>query len=165
MPEEEAKAHRSNTVEGRGRGVKTLMNGCVFLHSLLQCGDRAAIIGAAHNESLQERTQKHARARAPADTHTLQESCLRGWLGQRAAGPCGLPEEVTKSWTQPVGLDSVILSLSLEHCFLGANFTPCIYRLLVFVLDKNEQTIFFLLMPCRFNENQVYTCMYHTSTK
>lgn len=54
VPEEEAKAHPSNTVEGRGRGVKTLMNGCVFLHLLLQCGDRAAIIGAAHNESLQE---------------------------------------------------------------------------------------------------------------
>lgn len=29
----------------RGGGVKTLMNGCVFLRSLLQCG-AAAIIGA-----------------------------------------------------------------------------------------------------------------------
>lgn len=94
-PQEEARAHPSNTVEGRGRGVTTLMDGCVFLHSLLQCGDRAAEIGAAHNECKQ------------ANTHTLLESCLKRWLRKRAAGPCWLPEEVTKSWTQPLGLDSV----------------------------------------------------------
>lgn len=97
MPEEEAKAHPSNTLEGRGRGVKTLMNGCVFLHSLLQCGDRAAIIGAAHNESLQEEsTQKHAYT----VTHTRQENSLKRHFGKRAAGPCWLPEEVTRfNWT------------------------------------------------------------------
>lgn len=58
VPEEEAKAHPSNTAEGRGRGVKTLMNACVFPHSLLQCGDRAAIMGAAHNESLREESAR-----------------------------------------------------------------------------------------------------------
>ncbi len=71
VPEEEAKAHPSNTAEGRGRGVKTLMNGCVFLHSLLQCADRAAIIGAAHNEPLRERsTQKHTHTCAKTHMHT-----------------------------------------------------------------------------------------------
>lgn len=126
VPEEEAKAHPSNTAEGRGGGVKTLMNGCEFLYSLLLCGDRAAIIGAAHNESLQEEsTQTHACANAHA-THTLQENCLKMQFGKRAAGPCWLPEEVTKCWTHSVGLDSVILSLGFEPSV----FTPCIYRLL-----------------------------------
>ncbi len=104
VPEEEAKAHPSNTAEGRGRGVKTLMNGCEFLYSLLQCGDRAAIIGAAHNESLQEEnTQKHACAHAHT-TYTLRKCCFKIPFGKKSRWPLlvtrGSDQELdTFSWT------------------------------------------------------------------
>lgn len=114
-PEEEAKAHPSNTAEGRGRGVKTLMNARVLLHSRLRCGDRAAITGAAHNESLQDgsaQKQARAHARAHTNTHTVR-------FGKRATGPCWLSEEVTECRTHSVALDSIILSLGCVYWLLA----------------------------------------------
>lgn len=50
-------------------------------------------------------------------------AALKYRLEKRAAGPCWLPEEVTKSLTHSVGLDSVILSLGFKTFFSLPVFT------------------------------------------